>query len=299
MPQFSGLAGITAFGVPVVILVIAVGLAVAAFMFFGALVPQKSDVAKRLEAINNLSFENKNERREGFARIFNEKQTTGLKARMHEAGWYTVSTGQVGMQVIACGVVGLTLGVVFLLEMGTITPVYVGGVLLLTFGGAYVPFSRLSSAAKKRKVEIQKALPDFLDMLSSTVQAGLSFNAALSEAVGVAKGPLGEEIKAALSEVRLGRPRADALRSMMNRVKQEQLTTVVTSLIQAEKLGANMSTILEELSAEVRNRRMTRAEEIANLMPTKMVIPMALFMLPALFVMIFGGVFAQYLAGPH
>ena len=102
-----------------------------------------------------------------------------------------------------------------------------------------------------------------------------------------------------LSEVRLGRSRADALKAMANRVKQEQLSTTVTAIIQAERLGSNLAMVLEELSEETRNRRMMRAEELANLMPTKMVIPMALFMLPALFVMIFGGVAAQYLASPH
>jgi tight adherence protein C len=127
------------------------------------------------------------------------------------------------------------------------------------------------------------------------VQAGLSFNAALGYAQEVAVGPLGEEIKAVLSEIRLGRSRAEALKSMANRVKQEQLSTTVTAIVQAERLGSNLANVLEELAEETRNRRMIRAEEIANLMPTKMVIPMALFMLPALFIMIFGGVAAEYL----
>jgi tight adherence protein C len=70
----------------------------------------------------------------------------------------------------------------------------------------------------------------------------------------------------------------------------------VTVIVQAERLGSNLANVLEELGEETRNRRMMRAEEIANLMPTKMVIPMALFMLPALFVMIFGGVAADYFA---
>jgi tight adherence protein C len=112
-------------------------------------------------------------------------------------------------------------------------------------------------------------------------------------------GALGEEIRAVLSEVRLGRSRSDALKSMAARVRVEQLSTTVTAIVQAERLGSNLANVLEELAEETRNRRMVRAEEIANLMPTKMVIPMALFMLPALFVMIFGGVVAQYLSQPH
>ncbi|MBC5802948.1 MAG: type II secretion system F family protein [Candidatus Eremiobacteraeota bacterium] len=72
----------------------------------------------------------------------------------------------------------------------------------------------------------------------------------------------------------------------------------MTAVVQAERLGSNMALVLRELSEEVRNRRMTRAEELANLMPTKMVLPMALFMLPALFVMIFGGVVAEFMSKP-
>ena len=99
-----------------------------------------------------------------------------------------------------------------------------------------------------------------------------------------------------LSEVRLGRSRADALKGMSQRVRLEQLSTTVSAIVQAERLGSNLADVLEELAEEVRNRRMIRAEEIANLMPTKMVLPMACFMLPALFVMIFGGVVARYIA---
>jgi tight adherence protein C len=132
-------------------------------------------------------------------------------------------------------------------------------------------------------------------MLASMVQAGLTFNAALAYAQDIVTGPLAEEVKASLSEMRLGRSRADALRSMAMRVRVEQLTTTVTAVVQAERLGSNLANVLEELAGEVRNRRAQRAEEIANMMPTKMVIPMALFMLPALFVMIFGGVAANYI----
>ena len=169
----------------------------------------------------------------------------------------------------------------------------------MTFGGAQFPRSQLKAAIGKRKTAIVRALPDLLDMLATTVSAGLAFNAALGYAQEVATGPLGEELKAVLSEVRLGRSRAEALKAMANRVKQEQLSTTITAIIQAERLGSNLAQVLEELSEETRNRRMMRAEELANLMPTKMVIPMALFMLPALFIMIFGGVAAQYLASPH
>ena len=81
---------------------------------------------------------------------------------------------------------------------------------------------------------------------------------------------------------------------MAERVKLTDLSTSVTAIVQAERLGSNLANVLAELSEEARSKRMTRAEEIAAMMPIKMVIPMALFMLPALFAMIFGAVAAQF-----
>ena len=103
-----------------------------------------------------------------------------------------------------------------------------------------------------------------------------------------------EEVKASLSEMRLGRSRADALRSMAMRVRVEQLTTTVTAVVQAERLGSNLRTSSKNWPLKSATTGRNAAEELANMMPTKMAIPMALFMLPALFVMIFGGVAANY-----
>ncbi len=287
------------FGIPVVILGIAIGFTIAVGLIAYTLIPVKSEIAKRLEQAETLSWDQGTRRSDAFARIFNERQRSKLSTRLQEAGWYTVSPAQIGMRVVAFGVAGLMAGLLFIVTMGEVSAIYIGAMALLAGGGAYLPFSRLAAAIKKRKSEIQRALPDFLDMLASTVQAGLGFNAALAHAQEVAHGALGEEIKAALSEVRLGRSKADALRSMADRTRQEQLSAVVTAVVQAERLGSNMAQVLDELAEEVRNKRMMRAEELANLMPSKMVIPMALFMLPALFIMIFGGIVAQYMSSPH
>jgi Flp pilus assembly protein TadB len=285
-------------GIPIIIFAITLGFTIAIGAIIYSLIPVQSEVAKRLKRAEAMSFQGSSRRSDAFAKIFNEKQRGKLAAMLQEAGMYTISPAQMGVRMIACGGVGLLFGLAFTAAMGEFSPLYLMGTVMLALAGAYLPFSRLGRAAKKRKADIQRALPDFLDMLASTVQAGLGFNAALNHAVDVAAGPLGDEIKAALSEVRMGRSKADALRAMADRVKQEQLSAVVTAVVQAERLGSNMAQILDELAEEVRNRRMMRAEELANMMPTKMVIPMALFMLPALFVMIFGGIVAQYLAGP-
>jgi tight adherence protein C len=288
----------TVLGIPVIIIVIALGFTLAAGAIIYTLIPVQSAIALRLKRAEAVSWETGARRSDAFAKIFSEKQRGTLTTRLQEAGMYTVSPAQMGVRVVAFSICGLMAGLGFMVAMGSFSTAYLALTGFLTFAGGYLPFSRLSATIKKRKTDIQRSLPDFLDMLASTVQAGLSFNAALTHAVDVAGGPLAEEIKAALSEVRMGRSKADALRGVAERVKQEQISSFVTAVVQAEQLGSNMAQILDELAEEVRNRRMSRAEELANLMPTKMVIPMALFMLPALFVMIFGGIVAQYLASP-
>jgi len=283
------------FGVPILIVAIATGFAVAAGLLLVSLTPSKSDVTKRLEELEGLRWEGPGGRSEAFDRLFNREQRSKIQQQLYEAGWYNVSPGKMGARICAGALFGLTMGVGLAALMHSLDILYIGGILLFTGGGAYLPLSQLKIAASERKIKVTRALPDLLDMLASTVTAGLSFNAALAQSIDVAVGPLGDEIKAALSEMRLGRSRADALKSMAGRVRVEQLSTSITAVVQAERLGSNLALVLEELAEEVRNRRMIRAEEIANLMPTKMVLPMALFMLPALFVMIFGGVAAQYL----
>ena len=283
------------FGLPIIIIAIATGFALAVGLLYVSLTPSKSEVSKRLEQLEQMRFE-PGQRQQAFERIFNDEQRGKLQQQLYEAGWYTVTPAKIGARIIAGAIFGFTIGISLAAWRHSTELLYIAGIVLFTISGAYLPLSQLKIAVKERKIKITKALPDLLDMLASTVQAGLAFNAALAVAQEIAVGPLGEELKAVLSEVRLGRSRSDALKSMAMRVRQEQLATTVTAIVQAERLGSNLAAVLEELAEEVRNRRMIRAEELANLMPTKMVLPMALFMLPALFVMIFGGVVAQYLS---
>jgi len=283
---------------PLIVFIIAGCFALSAFMFALSLIPSKSEIAVRLEELEGMRWDEADSRSQAFERIFSEGQRGKLQQQLQEAGWYHITAAKMGARIVSGGGFGLAIGLALCAYFNVWDKIDLMGTALLAIGGAYLPLSQLKIAVQKRKIAIQRALPDLLDMLGTTVQAGLAFNAALQHAQEIAIGPLGEEVKAVLSEIRLGRSRADALKSMANRVRQEQLSTTVTAIVQAERLGSNLAKVLEELSEETRNRRMMRAEEIANLMPTKMVIPMALFMLPALFVMIFGGVAANYMASP-
>lgn len=213
--------------------------------------------------------------------------------RLVEAGWYDVTPAQLGMRYLAFGsaaaVAGLALAI---LHQGSW--MWTCGALLGTGVAASLPNHQLDRAVKARKRAVQISLPNLLDMIATSVQAGIAMNGALASAVDAVDGPLGDELRTTLSEIRLGRSRAEALNALAARLAQEDLSTVVTAIVQSERLGGNVAGVLLDLAIEAREKRMLRAEEIAAQLPVKMAIPMALFMLPALFLMIFAPVAAEF-----
>jgi tight adherence protein C len=166
--------------------------------------------------------------------------------------------------------------------------------VLVALVGWRVPSIMLSQAIKARKESIGRDLPEFLDLLSTTVQAGLSLNAAMIQSADATTGPLHSELTSTLSEIRLGRSREEALNAMADRANENSLTMTVSAIVQAEKLGTDLTDVLHELAKESRDRRWMRAEEKAAQLPIKMIIPMALFMIPSLYLMIFGPVIAEF-----
>ncbi len=277
-----------------VIAIVVLG-AIAAFLFAVSLIPQKSALKKRIEELQMRSSQSRDPasiRR--FEKIFSPERRGQLLRKLMEAGWYTVTPAQMGVRIIGGGIFGLVFAFVLLEFVHFQLSLTIMFALLAGGAGAYMPMSALQRACDARKVSVQKTLPDFLDMVSTTVQAGLSVNAALAYSIDSAPGPLGDEIKAALSEIRLGRSRAEALRAAADRLQQQQFTTTITAITQAERLGTNISKVLNELSEDVRNHRIMLVEEHAAKLPVKMVFPMAMFLLPALFVVIFGALVANY-----
>lgn len=276
------------------ILAIVLLCVVATFLFAFSLIPQKSPLAKTLQELESRGRQRDNRGVRKFEKIFSEERRGRLMRKIMEAGWYTVTPAQMGVRMVGGGLFGLVFALTLSIFLH-LSPLFNIVVTLMVSGaGIYLPLGSLDKAISKRKAEVQKALPDFLDMVATTVQAGLSVNQALGYAIDAAPGALGEEIKAALSEIRLGRSRSEALRAAAERLQQQQFTTTVTAITQAERLGTNISTVLNELAEDVRNHRIMLVEEHAAKLPVKMVFPMAMFMLPALFVVIFGALMANY-----
>jgi tight adherence protein C len=271
--------------------------ATSVFLFAWSLIPEKSDLSRQLDALKSRdAMEREAGRLAPFERMFNEERRAVLKRKLAEAGWYTVTPAKMGLRIVSGAGFGIMLGLI-IWKFAPGSPVLIMFLaIMVAVAGAYSPLYFLNQAIEARKVAIQKALPDFLDMVSSTVQAGLAVNAALAHAVDAAPGPLGEEIKEALSQIRLGRGRAEALKAAAERTNQQSFKTAILAITQAEKLGSNVAKVLEELADDSRNQRVMLVEEAAAKLPVKMVFPMAFFMLPSIFLVIFGTIIANYLA---
>lgn len=154
--------------------------------------------------------------------------------------------------------------------------------------GIVLPDFLLKSALTSRRKAIQKALPDVLDLLTVSVEAGLAFDSAIGKVVEKMKGPLADEFQRMLQDVRVGMPRREALKEVAARADVADLNTFIASLIQADTLGVSISKVLRIQSEQMRNRRKQRAEETAMKAPIKLIFPLVLFIFPTIFIVLLG-----------
>jgi len=154
--------------------------------------------------------------------------------------------------------------------------------------GYILPEFWLGRKAKARQKVILRMIPDALDLLTISVRAGLGFDAALAKVVEKLPGPLSDEFRRALAEVRVGKARRDALRDMIPRTGVQPLTNFIGAIIQAETLGVSISKVLQVQSEQLRIERRQRAEQLAAQAPIKMLFPLVGCIFPSLFVVILG-----------
>ena len=154
--------------------------------------------------------------------------------------------------------------------------------------GYALPEFWLGGRIKKRQHAIILQIPDALDLLTISVRAGLGFDGALGKVVEKLKGPLTEEFRRALAEIRVGKPRRDALRDIVPRTEVTALTNFIGAIIQAEQLGVSISKVLQVQSEQLRIERRQRAEEMAAKAPIKMLFPLVGCIFPSLFIVILG-----------
>jgi len=163
------------------------------------------------------------------------------------------------------------------------------------FGWIY-PAIWLRDTIQQRRRELLKALPFFLDIITLCVEAGLNFQGALHQAV--LKGPKGilrDEFQRVLRDVRAGKPRAEALRTLARRINEGPMTNFVASVIQAERLGMSLGLVLRAQADQQRVERFLRAEKLAMEAPVKMLFPLIAFIFPCTFVVLFFPIVVKFM----
>jgi len=190
-------------------------------------------------------------------------------------------------ELIAIRIMYVILGGLFML-MSTTHGHPLLGLAALGLMGLY-PDLWLRSQIKRRHTEILKALPNILDLLTLSVEAGKDFMSALRDILKKRRNDaLAEELNRTFSEIQLGKNRAHALKDMSKRVRQPDLTTVLNSIIQAEELGVSIAELLRIQGDLLRNKRFSRAEKLANEAPVKILLPMLLFIFPSVIIILLG-----------
>jgi tight adherence protein C len=164
--------------------------------------------------------------------------------------------------------------------------------------GGFYPLIWLNDQVKRRHLQISRALPFNLDLLTLSVEAGLDFTAALAKVVEKGKpGPLKDELQIVLKQLKMGKTREEALKAMIARVDLPPLSTFVMALVQADKMGTSLGKVLRIQSTQMRIDRTQRAEKLANEAPVKMLFPLIACIFPTVFMVLFGPIVFAFMFG--
>jgi tight adherence protein C len=155
-------------------------------------------------------------------------------------------------------------------------------------GGFLLPDLLVMNIGAKRQEVLRRGLADALDMLTVCVEAGQGFDGAILHVAKSVEGPVAGEFARVLAEIQIGKSRGDAFSSLATRTKVPEIRTFVTALVQADRLGLPIGSVLREQSVQMRLIRRQRAEEKAQKVPVKILFPMLLCIFPALFIVIIG-----------
>ena len=229
----------------------------------------------------------------GIARGIKRFTPTGIVDRLEQELVYAGSpAGWDGARLFAMKIaaaVGLGIGAALLLPAAGFG--FLRTIVIVPFAavvGYYAPEWIVRSRSGRRQKSIRQALPDALDLMSITVEAGLGFDAAMERVSREMGGPLGEELFRVVQEMRLGKSRSEALRDLGDRTTVDELRSFVLAMIQAEIFGISVSRVLHVQAGELRIKRRQAAEEQAQKLPVKIVFPLVLCIFPALFVILLG-----------
>ncbi|MEX0626676.1 MAG: type II secretion system F family protein, partial [Chloroflexota bacterium] len=209
------------------------------------------------------------------ARADAKLERAGYPGGLRGADW-------MGVKVLATIILGVGLGLLGLL-IGRVQLAFVFGIAGAGLG-YMAPEFWLGGRARKRSFAMVLQLPDALDLLTISVEAGLGFDAALAKVVEKMEGPLVNEFRQALAEIRMGRTRRDALRDVVARADSQPISNFIGAIVQAEQLGVPIAKVLQIQSQQLRIERRQRAEEMAAKAPVKMLFPMVGCIFPTIFI---------------
>jgi len=236
--------------------------------------PLANRLSGSVSRVTSSSFSDRTEKRLALA---------GNPGDMRVADW-------LGIKAIGA-IVGAILFFVLFVIVGVLGLPLLIGFVMVGVGGLFgytAPEFWLGRRIRARQHAILLMIPDALDLLTISVRAGLGFDAALGKVVEKLQGPLSDEFRRALAEVRVGKARREALRDIVPRTEVVPLTNFIGAIIQAEQLGVSISKVLQVQSEQLRIERRQRAEEMAAKAPIKMLFPLVGCIFPSLFIVILG-----------
>jgi tight adherence protein C len=231
-----------------------------------------------------------------FVARFGNARLEEMRRHLNQAGLYQTSPHVLlGYRVLAT----VLLPVLVILShsfQGTkvVAAVVIGAVL-----GWAGPLVLVRRRARLRMTEIDRALPDLIDQIVVTLEAGVGFGNSLKLAADRGAGPLGEELRLTLQEQRMGLGLTSALKHMMERADTTNMRSFVRAVIQGETLGVSIGTIMRNLAIEMRKRRRQAAEEQAQKAPVKMILPLVIFIFPSIGIVILGPAVIDIMHGLH
>ena len=229
------------------------------------------------------------------ARRFRGIREAELRNELMAAGLYTMPTRRfIGYRVLSLFMVpGACAWFVVLLELSGF--VSVATVLMGVVAGWQTPLIIVRKRARRRLEQIDYELPELIDVLVVTVEAGLGFSSSLQVAAERLRGPLGDEMRLTLQEQSLGLPTEEALKNMLGRAPTPAMRSFVRSIVQGESLGVSIGDIMRNLAVEMRKRRRAAAEERAQKAPIKLLFPLIFLIFPAMFVVLLGPSIFQFM----
>lgn len=219
-----------------------------------------------------------------------EQSNEKMKKVLQQAGW-SITVNDYNAILLACVLGGAGLGALLAFSMELALTQLILYIVIGAYAGSAILRFVVTSAGTKRRKALERQLPDMLDLLSVSVEAGLGFEQALFEITQNMDGPLIDEIAVTYREMSMGRPRREALILLGERCNTDDVKSFTGALVQAGQLGISIKNVLQSQSVALRRTRRNRIQEEAAKLSTKILFPMLVFIFPVLFIVLLGPAF--------